>query len=191
VGFAERISDTNDAIILYVNKAGIDLTKLGLRRAAKSIKDTYRKVTVPAKVNTIFAAVVGKYGVGSPQELEVFPQGRTYYREGADDQLAQKLNALKDAVDAKAADLGAPIVTAAADLVTNWATIYTSSEEKSGGKTVTESDKRTARENLQLELYFNLIELMKKFPRQPEKLALYMTQSLLEDDESEPEEPTP
>jgi hypothetical protein len=30
-------------------------------------------------------------------------------------------------------------------------------------------------------LYFNLIELMKMFPRQPEKLALYMTQSLVED----------
>jgi hypothetical protein len=40
-------------------------------------------------------------------------------------------------------------------------------------------------------LFFNLIELMKMFPRQPEKLALYMTQSLLEDHPAPPPTPPP
>ena len=45
-------------------------------------------------------------------------------------------------------------------------------------------------------LYLNLVKLMELFPRQPEKLALYMTQALLEapgagEEEEEPEPPPP
>jgi hypothetical protein len=98
---------------------------------------------------------------------------------------------LHAALVAKQDDLGAPVVVSAQTLKNNWMTIYAASEEKSGEKTTTEAGKRTARLALQLELYFNLIELMKMFPRQPEKLALYMTQSLLEDHPAAPEEPTP
>lgn len=50
--------------------------------------------------------------------------------------------------------------------------------------------KKLARENLQLMLYLNLVKLMEMFPSQPEKLALYMMQHLLENPES-PEEPEP
>ncbi|MCX6857398.1 MAG: hypothetical protein NTV80_21110 [Verrucomicrobia bacterium] len=48
-----------------------------------------------------------------------------------------------------------------------------------------------ARENLQLMLFLNLCKLMEMFPRQPEKLTLYMRQDLLENPESgeEPEPP--
>ena len=39
-------------------------------------------------------------------------------------------------------------------------------------------------------LFLNLLKLAEMFPRQPEKLALYMMQHLLENPES-PEEPQP
>lgn len=60
---------------------------------------------------------------------------------------------------------------------------------------MSEQEKKLARENLQLMLYLNLVKLMEMFPRQPEKLALYMQQSLLEvpssPEEEEPEPPAP
>jgi hypothetical protein len=51
--------------------------------------------------------------------------------------------------------------------------------------------KQMARENLQLMLFLNLCKLMEMFPRQPDKLTLYMRQDLLENPESgdEPEPP--
>jgi len=69
------------------------------------------------------------------------------------------------------------------------------SKWKKKGETPLSSGKRLARENLQLMLYLNLCKLMEMFPRQPEKLSLYMNQSLLEvptsEDEEEPAPPTP
>jgi hypothetical protein len=69
------------------------------------------------------------------------------------------------------------------------------SKWKKKGETSLSSGKRLARENLQLMLYLNLCKLMEMFPRQPEKLTLYMQQSLLEvptsEDEEEPEPPVP
>ena len=51
--------------------------------------------------------------------------------------------------------------------------------------------KRTARENLQLELFLNLLAVATAFPRHPEKLDLYMRQDLLEDHPSEEPAPPP
>ena len=48
---------------------------------------------------------------------------------------------------------------------------------------------RSARENLQPMLFLNLLKLAEKWARQPEALALYMQQSLLEDHPAAP--PTP
>jgi hypothetical protein len=59
-----------------------------------------------------------------------------------------------------------------------------------GGKTTTQEGKKLARENLQWMLFLCLLKLAEMFPRQPEKLALYMQQHLLENPES-PEEPEP
>jgi hypothetical protein len=41
------------------------------------------------------------------------------------------------------------------------------------------------------ELFLNLLEIAKNFPRQTEKLDLYMQQSLLEDHPAAPPEPPP
>ena len=74
--------------------------------------------------------------------------------------------------------------------------VYTASETASGAKTTTEEGKKMARENLQIMLFLTLLKLAEMFPRQPEKLPLYMQQSLLEtpssgDDPAPPAPPTP
>ena len=83
-----------------------------------------------------------------------------------------------------------------AALKTAWITLYSASESATGAKTTTEEGTQLARENLQLMLYLNLCKLMEMFPRQPEKLALYMQQSLLEvptseEEDEDPEPPAP
>jgi hypothetical protein len=72
-----------------------------------------------------------------------------------------------------------------------WVTVYAASEAATGAKTTTQEGKKLARENLQLMLFLNLLKIAEMFPRQPEKLALYMQQSLLMDHPQQPEEPTP
>jgi hypothetical protein len=64
----------------------------------------------------------------------------------------------------------------------------------SAEKSATQDEKKYARENLQLMLYLNLIKFCEMHYREPERLATYMTQSLLEDhprSSGEPPAPTP
>jgi hypothetical protein len=190
VALAARITATNAALQIVAQCSSDDTVKLGARKAAKEVKNLFRE-NLPDQINAIWLVVAAEYGMNAPQLTEVFPKGRSVFGKGGkgvtDDKLQIELDALVVALTAKQADLGAQVVTDATALKTNWASIYDASEEKSGQKSMTESGKRTARLNLQLELYFDLIELMKMFPRQPEKLALYMTQSLLEDHPAQPE----
>lgn len=121
------------------------------------------------------------------------PQGRSIFSSCRDDQVEMHLQTLVNAITTHQADLGAPLVTTATNLKTAWVTIYTASEASTGSKTVSQEGKKMARENLQLMLYLNLVKLMEMFPRQPEKLSLYMMQHLLENPGSgeEPEPPAP
>ena len=70
-----------------------------------------------------------------------------------------------------------------------WAGVYAASETSSGAVTTSQEGKKMARENLQLMLFLNLLKFGEMFARQPEKLDLYMRQSILEDDDAAPEEP--
>ena len=101
------------------------------------------------------------------------------------------LQTIINGITAHQAQLGAPLVTKATNLKAAWVAIYTASESSTGAKTTSEQGKRFARENLQLMLYLNLAKLMEMFPRQPEKLSLYMQQSLLEVPGGEEEELPP
>lgn len=192
VGLATRIAATTAALNVVLNCATDDTVKLGARKAAKEVKKTFR-ANLPEAISAIWLIVAGHYGMNAPQLLEVFPRGRSVFNAGGatDDGLQVELDALVVALTAKQAALGAAVVATATTLKTNWMAIHETSEEASSAKSNTEEGKREARRNLQLELYFNLIELMKMFPRQPDKLALYMTQSLLEDHPPTPPTPPP
>jgi hypothetical protein len=140
---------------------------------------------------------VAAYGGGSPVLLEALPNGRDIFNSCRDDEVEIHLQTLHTVVTARAADLAPAIVTLSTTLQNDWAAIHAASESSTGAKTATEQDKRLARENLQLMLFLNLLKLAGMFPRQPEKLSLYMQQHLLEvpgedeDDETAPAPPPP
>lgn len=183
-----RITATTSALGLVDDSATDDETKLGLRKARKRAKGDFREA-LPAKVAKIIGGVVAQYGAGSLVETECCPLGRTIYTTSTDDQIGQRLQTLLNGVTAHVADLGAPLVAQAQALVDGWDTVYAGSETAGGAKTSTQEAKKAARENLQLMLFLNLLKLAEVFARQPEKLALYMRQSLLEDHPRHPAEP--
>lgn len=187
-----RITATTTALATVEACTTDDQVKLGLRKARKLAKDTYRE-NLPANLAKIHAVVVAKYGPNAPEVLECFPQGRTIFTTCTDDQLQNHLTALHTALVARQAALGAQVVADAAGLLSTWIAIYAASESSTAAKTTTQEGKAEAREALQLELFLNLLEIAKNNPRHPEALPLYMQQHLLEDPQSpeEEEEPPP
>lgn len=175
-----RITATTSSLTLVQNCATDDLTKKAIRKARKQVKDAFRKSLLEeiAKVN---GAVVAKYGPNSPEVAECFPQGRTIFSSCTDDALEQHMETLRNGVTAHQAGLGAALVTEVTGLLTEWQAVYSQSESSGGNATTSQEGKKMARENLQLMLFLNLLTFAEMFARQPEKLNLYMQQSLLED----------
>jgi hypothetical protein len=187
----DRIAATTAAVTNLTNLASSDVTKLGLRKARKALKQAFREA-LPGKVANIGVAVAAKYGAAAMELTECFPLGRKVFGASTDDQLGGHLLTLKNAVTAHAADLSAQVVTDAGALVTSWTSIYEASESSSATKAGSQEEKRKARETLQLELYLNVLALVVQYPRQPEKLDLYLQQSLFEDHPAGgDDEPTP
>ncbi|MGB8169808.1 MAG: hypothetical protein WCF18_20065 [Chthoniobacteraceae bacterium] len=190
-----RITATTSALTLVQDCVTDDQTKKAIRKARKQVKDAFRDA-LPAQVAKVQGAVVARYGPDAPEVAECFPQGRSIFSSAPDDRLEQHIDTLLNGVTAHAADLGAPLVASVTSLLTEWQAIYAQSESSGGNVTTSQEGKKQARENLQLMLFLNLLKLAEMFARQPDKLALYMQQSLLEDtaapdEETPPPPPTP
>lgn len=183
-----RITATSSALGLVEDSTSGDQTKLGIRKSRKKAKNDFRDALL-AKVAKVIAGVSAFYGAASGVEIECCPQGRSVFSECTDDRVAGHLQTLIDGVTAHVADLGAPLVAQAQAIADSWDVVYAASESAGGAKTSTQEAKKAARENLQLMLFLTLHKLAEMFPRQPEKLALYMQQSLLEDHPAQPPVP--
>ncbi|MCX6900187.1 MAG: hypothetical protein NT105_16005 [Verrucomicrobia bacterium] len=188
--FTDRITATQSALGLVDTKAVGDLTQLGVREGSKQAKNEYRKA-LPAGVAKIAGVVIGQYGDSAPQLLECFPQGRNVFNKCRDDEVTEHLQALLDAVTTHQADLGAPTVLKAQALLDGWTAVYGASEAASGVKSAAQEGKNLARENLQLMLFLNLLKIAEVYARQPEKLDVYMQQSLLQNHTQRPQAATP
>ena len=185
-----RITATTSALTLVQNCVTDDQTKKAIRKAKKQMKDAFRKSCLE-EIAMVHAAVVAKFGPNSAEVVECFPQGRTIFSSCADDRLEQHIQTMKNGVTAHVAALGASLLTEVTGLLTEWQAIYANSESSGGAATTSQEGKKLARENLQLMLFLNLLKLAEMFPRQPDKLNLYMLQSLLEDTAAPEEEETP
>jgi hypothetical protein len=175
------IAATTSAYQLVANCVSDDETKLALRKARNQAKKNFRQNTLLGGVGRVEAGIISAYADSSLVLVEALPNGRTIFGSCRDDQLAIHLNTLHTAVTAHAADLAPAIVTLANNLKAQWTSILNACEETTGDKTSTQEGKKQARYNLQLMLFLNLHKLGQMFPRQPEKLPLYMQEHLLRD----------
>lgn len=186
-----RIAATTSSLTLVEDCYEDDEGKLAIRKARVEAKDNFRQ-TLSNEVGRIMGSVVAAYGEGSPEVLECCPHGRRVFGECRDIEVQAHLNTLVLGVTAHLADLGQPVVDRATNLEAAWNTIFHASKDSTGARTTTQEGKRLARENLNLMLFLNLLKIAEMFPRQPERLALYMRQDLLENPQSPPDpEPEP
>ncbi|HCN31498.1 MAG TPA: hypothetical protein DIT64_22915 [Verrucomicrobiales bacterium] len=188
-----RITATASALGLVQDHLTDDTGALGIRKARKQAKDDFRQNNIPGEVKRIEAGFISAFPAGSPVIQEALPHGRSVFNTCTDDTVESHLETLANAATTHSASLAPAIVTLAGTLLTEWVAIYEASEDSTGEKTTTQESLRAARENLQLMLFLNLNKLGEMFPRQPEKLSLYMQEHLLRDPASpeEPEEPEP
>jgi hypothetical protein len=185
-----RIAATTTALTGVTSAFTDDELKLGLRKSSKKGKNAYRS-TLPAAIGKIAVAVEDKFGEGSAEFIKCFPHGRSLFSTCPDDQLAAELQSLINAVHTLVPTLAAQVETDATALLTGWTAIFTPSETSGSDKAASIAAKNAARSALQLELFLTLLLIGQTYPRQPEKLDLYMQQSKLQPHTQSPSTPTP
>ncbi len=185
--FNARITATTTALTALGVCTTDNISKLGLRKACKQGKNAFREA-LPGNIAKLHGAVVAKYGLESMQVTDCFPQGRSVFGTCTDDLVEPHLQALSTWLTAHQADLGPQPAGDAGGLLSTWTALYAASESSTAAKAGTEEARRNARLNLQLELFKNLLAIAAVYARQPEKISLFMQQSLLEDHPQQPPE---
>lgn len=185
--FDERIAKTILAVGGVETAFSDDETKLGARKARILAKDNFRKA-MPIDIGKIYGAVIAEFGAKDPEVLDCFPHGRTIFDSASDDALESELQAMVNGLTKYSTVIG-PAVTRAKSLLEAWKLVHDASELASGQKGKAQISSREARAALQLELFKNLLTIALEFPEQPDQLATFMTQSLLEDHPHHADEP--
>ena len=187
----DRIAATTTANMAFETQFSGDLTKLGLRKGAKKNKEAFLK-TLPATMAKLCAPIAAKYGPNSPVMDECCPKGRSVFSKAPDDEMDNHLDIFVTGITAHQADLGVDVVNQAAATRDAWVAVYATSEGATGAKTATQDTKNNARQALAVCLFLNLLKIAELFPGQPEQLATYMQQSLLENHPQQPgDQPAP
>jgi len=173
-----RVLATNNALTLVTTAFDDDDVKLALRKAQKLAKNNYRKALLP-QIGKVALAVQFLFGETSPEFVTCFPHGRTIFNTAPDDQLGSYLQTTLTGVGSLTPPLDPQVQMDTQSIKDGWLAVYVPSETSTGAKTTTVEAKHTARLALQLELFKNLVLLAQAFPRQPDRLDLYMQPSLL------------
>ncbi|HEY8899914.1 MAG TPA: hypothetical protein VIM61_05845 [Chthoniobacterales bacterium] len=123
--------------------------------------------------------------------VELLPGGLKEFREATLDALNGKLVALLARLAPYAATIGTADVAGLTTLQGEWATLRGEQVAKKGVSTDASGNRREAADALREQLFDNLLAIARHEKGQPEKLGLYMQQSLLEDATQSAEEPAP
>jgi hypothetical protein len=188
--------------------ASDDTVKLGLRKAAKQAKDTFRE-HLPGHLGKVYGKVIGHYGPQAPEVQQVFPSGREIFGKCPDDALDDHLTAVVNGLTPLLPAMGTAGTAAQGDaggLLSTWLALYAASESSTGLKVETEAEKRAAKENLAAKLHVAFAAVLTvavgeasaaghalTLEQAQSVVALYFRQDLLEDPASpeEPENPVP
>jgi len=185
-----RIAVTRTALDTVNTAFESDLTSLGVRKTSKSAKTDYRQ-TLRDGAADIMLTLQKQYGKKSNMLATFFPLGLTKFNAAQDDAVEKEWTSLITALTAHTAEVGAATVTQATNLKAGWLAVYAPSETTTAAKNAAMEVKNAARQALQLELCKNWLTIALQFPRQPEKLDVYMQPSLLSPHNPAPATPTP
>ncbi len=174
----DRIAATTAAYSSFEDAYTQNLTHLALRKSQKIVKNQFRE-QLNDEVSRIVANVVAVHGENSAQVTKLLPHGRSAFSRAGDDLIENYLDTLINGLIDQEPPIDNAVVVKAQQLKAQWVQIYEASEESTAVKAATESERRAARDALQLELFLNLLELAKRYPDQPEMSSLYMQPHLL------------
>jgi len=176
--YDERIAALAAGLAAFRQSLGETLIRLGKRKSSKSDKRRVRR-TLSQGISRIAASVIATFGPQSAEYKTCFPIGRRVFTVCPDDLLKSHLSSLHQALVKLEDELGPEVIARSTALRSEWQAAYTNSETATAQKAAAEETRRAARATLQLELFFNLLEIIKHHPRQPEALNLYMQPHLL------------
>jgi hypothetical protein len=183
-----RITATQTA--LSAVEAGVTdvATKAAIQKGKTETKDAFRKA-LPENIRKIHAAVVAAYGDPSADLTECFPEGRVVFTRCRDEELNNKLGQLVACLTPRQAQIGAAAVNNAGGLLSTWIAIYAAQDVAMAQRGEMAESRDTAKANLQLQLYLNVLALAAAFPDQPDKCDLYCPQQYLHNAEATDEDP--
>ncbi len=173
-----QIGALSSALATMVQQSTADRAMLGIRKGAKFTKNEFRE-SIRDEIRQIYAVALAAFNEPSEEMNNIFPKGRSIFNHSRDDELIEHLDVMISGLTLHEADLGGEVVADATALRDQWLDIYDASENATGVKTATESERREARRTLVIELYRTAGLLITIFPEAPERYTLYMQQHLL------------
>ena len=130
-------------------------------------------------------------GETSPDFLEIFPQGLTYYTRVTMQNAQQRFDYLVGKLTKFQAVLGAPLLTEFTALKASFEGARAGQVGEKGNVTAARGAVKTTRTALELQVLDNLLTLAKEFKDQPEKATEFFDQSKLEDPTQNQDTPPP
>ncbi len=134
--------------------------------------------------------IKGAFGKPSPQYEQFFPRGLSEYNRATMANAEVLMDRMVTKTTAFQTDLGVPMVTEFTSLRAAFVTARAAQLDQKSDVTGARDALYAARGVLEAQMTVNLLTLAIKFMKQPEKVALFFNQSLLEDAvRSQEEEP--
>lgn len=124
--------------------------------------------------------VTDKFGEGSAQYKEIFPQGLSYYTRATMANIKERLAYAVEKVTKFQAQLGADLVTELTGLQTSFNSARDAQVGDKGSVSQARGSVASTRRALELQLTDNLLALARQFKGQPAKAAEFFDQSQLE-----------
>ena len=172
------IIPTKTALQGFALATSTDRTKLGVQKAQTAIKDAFKEDLL-IQMAKVHGAVVAVYGPKGPELLEIFPHGRSLFRNSTDKDLKENLQQLVNALTGKVPPLGQTILDIATALLTTWTSISQAQGTAKGTKKSTEETCAQLRGTLERQLQKNLLTIAIEFMGDPAKAELYCPQEYL------------
>jgi hypothetical protein len=188
--FNEAIAAT-DALFTALSGTISAEDTAGAIRQARTAATTAKREAIFEKLSQLEGLIHARFPRTSATYVELLPGGLKEFREATLDALNGKLVALLARLAPYAATIGTADVAGLTTLQGEWATLRGEHVTKKGVSTDAAGNRREAADALREQLFDNLLAIARHEKGQPEKLGLYMQQSLLEDATQAAEEPAP
>lgn len=177
---SERIEMTRSAYKAFQDTVNADMGAYARRKGAKQRKRNFRVKQLREHLQR-FEGIMrwSRRDLPGNPVLLLFPQGRDAVPKVNDDLLKIELKRIADTLRDSQPAVPPEVVAEADALLAEWLEIHAASEQSTAVKSKAEEDKRAARKTLAWELYLNILEIARLFPKDKRAIERFSVQSLV------------